>query len=67
MIKVIYTNGTEANFHGKAFTHNAQHKMFFIPTIELPLVQIPDHCVACIGIWDKENEEFMRKENFKPC
>lgn len=67
MVKVIYTNGKEANFHGKAFVHNAAHKMFFIPSFDTPIVQIPDHCVACIGIWDKDNDEFARLENYKSC
>jgi len=64
LIKVIFTDGREMNFHGNAFTHNAAHKMFYIPSFDVPLVQIPDHCVSCIGVYDKVNNEFMRIENF---
>lgn len=58
MIKVIYTDGSETNFHGSDFTHNSEHKMFFIETPGKKRIMIPDHCVACVGVWDKEKNEF---------
>lgn len=62
MIKVIYTNGVEANFHGYYFEHNPDHKMFIIPPLSVngKHIMIPDHSVACIGAWDKEKEEFYQ-------
>lgn len=32
--------------------------MFFINTPSMKRIMIPDHCVACIGIYDKEKNEF---------
>lgn len=58
MVKVIYTNGTEANFHGSEFEHNVEHRMFFIISPGRKRIMIPDHCVACVGIWDKDENEF---------
>lgn len=58
MIKVIFTNGREAHFHGEDYTHNAEHKMFFVVTPNKKRIMLPDRNVKCIGIWDKEKNEF---------
>ena len=58
MIKVIFTDGSEMNFHGNECTHNFEHKTFFIPTEEGNRIIIPDHSVRCVGVWDKEKNEF---------
>lgn len=60
MVKVIFTNGMEMDFHGSSYTHNAEHKMFCIPSINNPKIMIPDHMVACVGQWDTEKEEFVQ-------
>lgn len=59
MVKVFFTNGDEATFAGDDFTHNAEHKMFFIQTPGNKRVMIPDYAVSCIGIWDEEKQSFV--------
>lgn len=58
MVKVIYTNGTEAVFNSSAFQHNTEHRMFFVETPGRNRIMIPDHCVACIGIYDEKCNNF---------
>ena len=58
MVKVIYTDGTEKEFNSSAFQHNTEHRIFFVETPARNRIMIPDHCVACIGIWDELNSEF---------
>ena len=66
MIKVIFTNGKEAYFHGTEFQYNATRKMFIIPNIAHATVIIPAASVKCIGIWDKEEGEFYQRGYGRP-
>lgn len=58
MVKVIFTDGSQANLNGHDFTHDAEHKLFLIVAPGMKRIMIPDHCVACVGIWDEEKNEF---------
>ena len=61
MVKVIFTSGREANFHGSDFTANSEGTLFFIPNRQHPTIMIPAASVECIGIWDKEEGEFYQR------
>ena len=58
MIKVIFIDGTVADFDSTDFEHLADHKIFVITTKNEHRIMLPDSAVAVIGIWDEENKCF---------
>ncbi len=58
MVKVIFTDGSEMNFHGKSVVsvgdvlHIIQNEEIYQP------VMVPVAHVKVCGVWDKEKGEF---------
>ncbi len=58
MVKVIFTDGSEMNFHGESVLSTGSVINIFQNENEYKPVLIPMHNVKCCGVWDKEKGEF---------
>lgn len=59
MVKVIFTDGSEMNFHSADFRHQPEARRFIIEQPNSKYrVFVPDSNVKCCGVWDKEKGEF---------
>lgn len=54
MVKVVFVFGNEVIFNSNDFTHNAEHRIFFVKTPNKKRIMLPDHAVECIGLCDEE-------------
>lgn len=57
MVKVIFTDGSEMNFHGENLI-NAGTAILIYQNDEYKPVIIPARNVKVCGVWDKEKGEF---------
>lgn len=59
MVKVIFTDGSEMNFHGIEYSHNAEHREFVVVQPgSNHRIFIPDRNVKVCGVWDNVKNEF---------
>lgn len=55
-IRVIFIDGTIMEFDGGTYTHNSEHRCFFVEWKHRTM--IPESSVAVIGTWNPELKRF---------